>query len=72
MITRNDFKCTIGLQKGNIENVIEGPGSYNLMWCPEKGYINNCDGCSYNQIEKEMHADPNSYPKWLKLHNKNN
>lgn len=72
MITWNDFKCAIGLQEGKIENVNEYPGNYSLMWCPEKGYINNCDNCPFNEKEKEMRADPNSYQKWLKLHSKNN
>ena len=72
MITWNDFKCAIGQQNGNIENVVECPGGYSLMWCPEKGYINNCDGCQFNEKEKEIRSDPNNYQKWLKLHNKNN
>lgn len=70
---QDDFRCRAGRLKGKIEYVLEGPGSYHLVWCPIKeNYISNCNNCKYNETEKEIYTDPNSYSKWLKLHNKNN
>lgn len=70
MITWNDFKCEAPrLSCHRIDNF----GDYSEMWCGRlEKYILNCDKCSFNKKEKEMRADPNSYQKWLKLHNKNN
>ena len=70
MITWNDFKCeSPRLSRHRIDNF----GDYSEMWCGRlRKYVYNCDGCSFNQVEKEMKTDPNSYSKWLKLQNKNN
>lgn len=69
MLNWNDFKCeSLYISRHRIENC----GDYSQMWCGRKEkYILNCDGCPYNQKEKEMRADPNSYQKWLKMRNKN-
>ena len=64
---QDDFNCEKGLREGRIEIVIEGPGSYHQAWCPvKKDYIPNCNYCEYNELEKEVQADPNDYKKWLK------
>ena len=63
----DDFKCGAGRLEGKIEYILEGPGSYHLAWCPIKeNYISNCDNCEYNEIEKEIRADPNNYQEWLR------
>lgn len=63
MITWNDFKCKSPyFMRHRIDNF----GDYSQMWCGRKGkYIQNCDGCPYNEIEEQMRADPNNYPDWL-------
>lgn len=67
MITWNDFKCE------SPHHRIDNFGDYSEMWCGQlEKYIENCDNCFFNEKEKEMRSDPNSYQKWLKLHNKNN
>ena len=70
MITWNDFKCELPhLSCHRIDSF----GEYSEMWCGRlRKYVDNCNGCSFNQVKKEMKTDPNSYSKWLKLHNKNN
>ena len=68
MLNWNSFKCHLGQKFGKIENVIEGPGSYSLLWCPIKNnYINNCDNCDYNEVRKTIKSDPNNYLEWLRL-----
>ena len=70
MITWNDFKCeSPRIFRHRIDNF----GDYSRLWCGRlHEYIINCNDCPYNEKEKEMKTDPNSYSKWLKLHNKNN
>ena len=70
MLTWNDFKCeSPHISRHRIDNC----GDYSEMWCGRlEKYIENCDNCPFNEKEKIMRSDPNSYQKWLKLHNKNN
>ena len=70
MITWHDFKCeSPRLSRHRIDSF----GDYSEMWCGRlQKYIDNCNNCPFNKVEKEMRIDPNSYQKWLKLHNKNN
>ena len=66
MITQNDFKCK---SPHFTPHRIENRGDYSEMWCGRKGkYILNCNGCPYNEKEKEMRADPNNYQEWLRRH----
>ena len=67
MLTWSNFKCKSPyLSNHRIDNF----GDYSQMWCGRlRKYINNCDNCPFNEKEKIMRKDPNSYQKWLKLHN---
>ena len=64
MIRPDDIQCSLG----QIETVLEGPGSYSYIDCLLKGHVNNCNGCPNNKREKIMRADPNNYPDWLRRH----
>ena len=67
MITWNNFKCEFPHHR------IDSFGDYSEAWCGRlEKYISNCNDCPFNEKEKEMRIDPNSYQKWLKLHDKNN
>lgn len=67
MITWNKFKCEAPyLSPHRIDNF----GDYSQLWCGRfNKYILNCNGCTYNEKEKEMRADPNNYQEWLRRHN---
>lgn len=66
MLTWDNFKCT---SPYFTPHQIENHGDYGEIWCGHKGkYILNCDGCPYNEKEKEMRADPNNYQEWLRRH----
>ena len=62
MITWNNFKCEFP------HHHIDNFGDYSEMWCGRlEKYINNCDNCPFNEKEKEMRIDPNSYQKMAKI-----
>ena len=66
MLIQDEFKCE---SPYFTPHRIENRGDYSEMWCGRKGkYIVNCNGCPYNEKEKEMRADPNNYQEWLRRH----